>query len=83
MNEEVKCPVCAWPWDGKRETCPHCDFPIARFKDLLSGKRIVWVEKLKQEFDDLVAKHRKVYEQTVPSVVKGVWREVTTLRGHM
>jgi hypothetical protein len=62
MDEEVKCPVCAWQWDGKRQTCPHCDFPIADFKDLLAGKRIVWVEKLKQQFDDLVAKHRKVYE---------------------
>jgi hypothetical protein len=57
MTEQVLCPVCAWRWDGKRKTCPHCDFPIARFKDLLAGKRIVWVEKLKQEFDDLVAKH--------------------------
>jgi hypothetical protein len=62
MTEQVLCPVCAWQWDGKRETCPHCDFPIARFKDLLAGERIVWVEKLKQEFDDLLAKHREVYE---------------------
>jgi hypothetical protein len=63
MAEKVKCPVCAWPWDGERETCPHCDFPIADFKDLLAGERIVWDAKLKPEFDDLLAKHRKVYEE--------------------
>jgi hypothetical protein len=63
MTEQVLCPVCAWQWDGKRQTCPHCDFPIADFKDFLSGKPVLWDKKLKQEFDDLVAKHRKVYEE--------------------
>jgi hypothetical protein len=62
MDEEVKCPVDAWPWDGERETCPNCDFPIARFKDLLAGKRVVYEEKLKPTFDDLVKKHTEVYE---------------------
>jgi hypothetical protein len=73
MDEEVKCPVDAWQWDGKRETCPHCDFPIARFRGLLSGKRVVYDEKLKQEFDDLVAKHRKFMKPEKP---KGCGKEM-------
>jgi len=63
MTEQILCPVCYWQWDGKREICPHCDFPIAEFRDLLAGKPVLWDEKLKQDFHDLLTKHRKVYEE--------------------
>jgi hypothetical protein len=62
MDEEVKCPVDAWQWDGKGKTCPECDFPIARFRGLLSGERVVYDEELEPEFRQLIAKHTAIYE---------------------
>jgi hypothetical protein len=59
MNEEVKCPVCSQQWDGKNLYCPNCDFPIAQFKDLLSGKRILSDDDLVKEFYKEIEKHRR------------------------
>jgi predicted amidophosphoribosyltransferase len=39
--ETIICPVCKWQWDNKNQNCPNCNFPIAQFKDLLAGKRIL------------------------------------------
>ena len=60
MSEKILCPVCYWQWDGGAKNCPHCDFPIAQFKDLLSGKPVLWDKTLKQDFDNLIEKHREI-----------------------
>jgi WD40 repeat protein len=60
MSEKILCPVCYWQWDGGAKTCPHCDFPIAQFKDLLAGKPVLWDKTLKQDFDNLIEKHREI-----------------------
>jgi WD40 repeat protein len=60
MSDKILCPVCYWQWDERAKTCPHCDFPIAQFKDLLSGKPVVWDKNLKQDFDNLIEKHREI-----------------------
>jgi hypothetical protein len=63
MSDQVLCPVCGWRWDGQSGSCPKCDFPIARFKDFLSGEPIVWDENFKRDFDDLVKSHTRIYEE--------------------
>jgi hypothetical protein len=62
MPDLVRCIVCGWKWDGKGKTCPECDFPIARFRGLLSGERVVYDEELEPEFRQLIAKHTAIYE---------------------
>jgi len=65
MNEEIKCPVCSQQWDGKNLYCPNCDFPIFRFKELISGKPVIFDVHFKQEFENLLEKHRKIYNENL------------------
>jgi hypothetical protein len=61
--ETIICPVCKWQWDNKNQNCPNCDFPIAQFKDLLAGKRILSDDDLIKEFHNELEKAKKVYEE--------------------
>jgi hypothetical protein len=61
--ETIICPVCKWQWDNKNQTCPNCNFPIAQFKDLLAGKRILSDDDLIKEFHNELEKAQKVYEE--------------------
>jgi hypothetical protein len=61
--ETILCPVCKWQWDNKNQNCPNCNFPIAQFKDLLAGKRILSDDDLIKEFHNELEKAKKVYEE--------------------
>jgi hypothetical protein len=61
--ETIICPVCKWQWDNKNQNCPNCNFPIAQFKDLLAGKRILSDDDLIKEFHNELEKAKKVYEE--------------------
>jgi len=61
--ETIICPVCKWQWDNKNQNCPNCNFPIAQFKDLLAGKRILSDDDLIKQFQNELEKAKKVYEE--------------------
>ncbi len=63
MAESIQCPVCNGQWDGQKESCPRCEFPIARFAGLLSGKPVVSYETLKTEFESELARCQKIWRR--------------------
>ncbi len=44
-----------------KETCPRCEFPIARFAGLLSGKPVIYDKTLKTEFEGELARCQKIW----------------------
>ncbi len=75
MAKKIYCPVCSWQWDGQKENCPRCDFPIARFAGLLSGNPVIYDETLKKEFETELERCKKVWGNSM-------FPPVRTLKGH-
>jgi len=60
MTEEITCPSCYQQVDKGNDYCPFCEFPIHRFKPLLSGKPVIYDHELIKEFNTLIEKHREI-----------------------
>jgi hypothetical protein len=50
----LRCPVCSRQWDGERESCSLCEFPISQFKSLLSGELVLGNRELEQEYKEAI-----------------------------
>jgi hypothetical protein len=61
MKIKVECPVCGW--QGEEGICPRCDFPLEKYRWVLSGSPVVYDESLREEFEIDVQKHKKIYEE--------------------
>jgi S-DNA-T family DNA segregation ATPase FtsK/SpoIIIE len=61
MKIKVECPVCGWR--GEEGICPRCDFPLEKYREILSGSPVVYDEGLREEFGIDVQKHKKIYEE--------------------
>ena len=60
MAKRITCPSCYQQVDRGNDYCPFCEFPIHRFKPLLSGKRVIYDHELIKEFNTLIEKHRDI-----------------------
>ena len=61
MKTKVECPVCGWR--GEEEICPRCDFPLEKYREILSGNPVVYDDSLREEFETDVQKYKKIYEE--------------------
>jgi len=61
MKTKVECPVCGWR--GEEGICPRCDFPLEKYRGILSGSPVVYDESLREEFEVDVQKYKKIYEE--------------------
>jgi WD40 repeat protein len=60
MAKRITCPSCYQQFDDGNDYCPFCEFPIHRFKSLLSGKPVIYDHELIKEFNTLIEKHREI-----------------------
>jgi hypothetical protein len=60
-SNPLQCPVCGYR--GNEETCPQCGFPLGQYRDFLSGIPVLADEAWKRELEELIQRHRTIYQE--------------------
>jgi hypothetical protein len=60
-SNPLQCPACGYR--GNEETCPQCGFPLGQYRDFLSGIPVLADEAWKLELEELIQRHRTIYQE--------------------